>query len=133
MLGTLDFFFGHSHSIWRPVRSTKQIQQNRQQSLTLVAVSCRTGSANNPVHLLRSARRIPASEGALFWWDHRDGELLFMLPNEQLTVESLEERLNVLATYIDFQGKSENNNPIISYRVVEFSSITGTPAPSMGH
>jgi poly-beta-1,6-N-acetyl-D-glucosamine synthase len=121
ILGTLDFLTGHRHAIWRPALSTKKVQQHHQ-SFTLVTLNCRTGSVN-PAKLLRNARRLPASQGALFWWDQRHGQVLFMLPTDQLTTEDLEKRIKVLAAYISSPNTAAASSPVLSYRVVQFTPL----------
>ncbi len=118
ILGTLDYWLGHRHHIWQPVRSTKQVQKGHQ-PLTLVAMQCRFGSV--PIDLMSKIHRIPASEGLLFWWDHNHDQVLFILPNDQLTAESLEERVSALAKYISSHDSSVES-PVLSYRLVEFST-----------
>jgi glycosyltransferase involved in cell wall biosynthesis len=120
VLGTLDFWVGEGHHIWRPIRSTKQVQQNNH-SLTLVALQCRKGSVS--ANLMAKIHRIPDSQGTLFWWDAKRGQVLFILPNDQFTVESLEERINALANYIGTRDKI-SDNPVLSYRLVQFTAQT---------
>lgn len=118
-LGSLDFFIGQSHHIWRPVRSTKKVHKDRQ-PLTLVALQCRTGSVR-PANLMRNVRHIPTSQGVLFWWDPPHSQVLFILPNDQFTTESLEDRIHALATYINSHSTPAGDS-VVSYRVVQFAS-----------
>lgn len=120
LLGALDFWLGHRHHIWRPIRSTKKIHENRQ-PLTLVALQCRNGTVS-PSNLMRQARYLPASQGLMFWWDHHGSQVLFILPNDDFKVESLEERITALASYISSRH-TFSDNPVLSYRVVKFTPL----------
>lgn len=120
LLGILDFWVGQGHHIWRPIRSTKQVQQNNH-SLILVALQCRKGSVS--ANLMTKIHHIPDSQGTLFWWDTKRGQVLFILPNDEFTTESLEERINALADYIGARDKI-GDNPVLSYRLVQFTTQT---------
>jgi len=118
MLGYLDYMLGHSHHIWKPASSTKRVQENRQ-PFTLVAFQYCADSIT-PDRLMRITRRIPSSQGILFWWDHGRQQVMFMIPTGQLTPPALQEHTQELATYISCDGKSTNST-VLSSRVVQFA------------
>lgn len=118
VLGWLDFHVGQSHHIWRPVRSTKQLQ-HAQQGASLLFMQC-IPNTFSPRRLMRNMHRIPADYGTLFWWDYRRSQVIFLLPDGPLSHESLDDRVRVLTDYL----KSPNDtavSPIVFYRSVEFA------------
>ncbi|MDP9315966.1 MAG: glycosyltransferase [Chloroflexota bacterium] len=119
ILGYLDFTRGYEHHIWRPIKSTKELQKSAQQ-LTLVGISI-SGSWIRRAELMHRLRRIPPAHGTLFWWDHKHKEVIFLIASDQLKPAALQERITMLAAYI---GAAEITTPDsnVKYRVVEFSS-----------
>lgn len=121
-LGFLDFARRHSHHIWRPVRSTKQMQPSSQ-SVTLVAMRYRAGSLRR-ADLMRSMRRIPQSQGVLFWWDYQRKEIFFILPASCAAhgtpCARLEEHVDTLASYIR-PHRSVRGEVLLDYRIVELA------------
>jgi poly-beta-1,6-N-acetyl-D-glucosamine synthase len=122
-LGWLDFHGGHSHHIWRQVRSTKQIQQPHQRA-SMLFMQC-TPESFSPRRLTRNLRRIPPDYGMLFWWDYRCSQVVFLLPDSQLSDESLKERVRILASYLK-RGNDADPSPVVFYRTIEFAEPSQT-------
>jgi glycosyltransferase involved in cell wall biosynthesis len=122
LLGTMDFLLGHSHQIWRPVRTAK-LKHQHNQTLTLVAMQCRAGSIG-PVSVMRGLRRIPASEGSLCWWDQEHSQVLFMLGTQPSSASALEDRVKALAEYIS----SPSAPAMLDYRVVHLAPLLSLQA-----
>lgn len=122
-LGSLDYLLGHRHHIWKPAPSTKRVQDNRR-PVTLIAFQCGEGSIT-PARLMCATRRIPSSQGVLFWWDQGRQQVMFMIPANQLTPLALEDRVQKLATYITCEGKSASST-VLSCRVVQFATPCGS-------
>jgi biofilm PGA synthesis N-glycosyltransferase PgaC len=119
-LGWLDFHIGQSHHIWRQIRSTKQIQ-HYQQGGSLLCLQCKPDSFS-PRHLMQSMYRIPPAYGILFWWDYRRSQVMFLLPDSQLSDESLEDRVRILTDYLK-QPNNASSYPVIFYRTVRFAEL----------
>jgi hypothetical protein len=77
-------------------------------------MQCRAGSID-PAIVMRGLRRIPASEGALCWWDQEHSQVLFMLPTEPPSSTALEDRVQALAAYIS----TPSAPAMVNYRVVQ--------------
>jgi poly-beta-1,6-N-acetyl-D-glucosamine synthase len=116
-LGGLDFTFGRTLQIWRPVRSTKQVLTSSG-PLTLLMLQCRAGTIN-PARLLHSAKTVPALQGTLVWWDHRNSQLLFKLPTGHAT-ESLEPWLHEITRHLSAASRPPEDI-VLSYWIVTFS------------
>lgn len=115
-LGTLDYWRGHSHQIWRRVDSTKRLAER--QALTLVALQCPAGSVR-PERLLGRGRA-PASHGTLCWWDAWHSQVLFRLPahNDPLVLNA---QVQALAEYVYGLSKRPTS---LSYRVISFGELS---------
>lgn len=120
MLGVLDVWFGQQHHIWRPALSSKQVT-DAADSLTLVAFQCRQGSVQ-PADLMRRAQRIPPAHGALFWWDQRHDQVLFLAPHGHPGEAALEERIAAYATLLNQPNRSHSTTTLW-YRVIQFCAI----------
>jgi glycosyltransferase involved in cell wall biosynthesis len=118
-LGTLDFWRGRRHHVWRPISTTKQLHQ-RDQVLTLVAVSCRPGHIGFS-DLVRTIRRMPLSEGRLFWWDPAENQVLFTLPEPAAPASPLPRRVADLVAH--FTSRHLTPAAVLSYRTVQFNSV----------
>jgi glycosyltransferase involved in cell wall biosynthesis len=119
ILGTLDFLFGQSHHIWKPIRSTKRVQPE-QRPLTIVILKCGPGVVR-PARLVRRMRRIPAAEGVLFWWSQKRRQVLFMLPTDETTSADFEARLRQLTAYI--APRRSPDGVVVAHDIVRFSSV----------
>jgi biofilm PGA synthesis N-glycosyltransferase PgaC len=116
-LGGLDFMFGRTLEIWRPVRSTKQVLTSSG-PLMLLTLQCRAGTIR-PARLLQCARTVPALQGTLVWWDHRNSQLLLKLPASQKS-ECLEPWIDQIARHISDRRQSPQDI-VLSYCIVTFS------------
>lgn len=119
LLGSLDAALGRSHHIWKPIPSTKQIRLN-QRMFALIAFQYGANRIR-PDCLMRITRRVPSSQGVLFWWDYERREVMFMVPASQ---PRLAESAGELAAYItrdpQFAGSA-----VLSFRVVQFAAPSG--------
>lgn len=127
LLGTFDYLSKYSHYIWKPIRSTKEVQAACQ-PLMLVIFQCQAGSIDSGSLIRRVTNYIPSSAGVLLWWDLDVNQMLFALPDNDLATESLKERIGTLIAHIT-RGNSHNN--VLSYRVVQLPSshFFSTPQP----
>lgn len=120
LLGTIDWAVGHSHHVWRPVRSTKQMQSKREH-LTLVTLSYKAGSVRR-ASLLRSLRRARRARGTLVWWDEQHKQVLLSVPSVHLSQRALDEHIaDALADVRSYPAAA--GAEIVGCRVVQF------PAP----
>jgi poly-beta-1,6-N-acetyl-D-glucosamine synthase len=121
LLGALDFWRGHSHHIWRPVKSTKKVQMR--DSLTLVAVQCRSGSIRT-ARVLDRVGRDSTSPSLLCWWDSQCSQVLFSVATDQLNEDVLEAQINRLAA-TRRNASAPANSAMLMYRVVQFTTPPG--------
>ncbi|HMQ29567.1 MAG TPA: glycosyltransferase [Chloroflexaceae bacterium] len=120
LLGWLDFRHGRPHHIWRQVRSTKQVAQPRQMG-SLLFLQCRPASVSTR-QLRRVLHRIPPEHGKLLWWDYQQGQVIFLLPEEQLAPEALSARVRALTGYLHRLG-ARSSPRVVFYRTIQLANL----------
>jgi GT2 family glycosyltransferase len=119
LLGALDTVRGRTHVVWRHAASTKEVLPYSE-SMTLVSLRWRPDAFDGEA-LFGEIQNLPASEGAVCWWDRRGGELLLRLEGGRPAEEWIERRLLANRIQRPMVAPSALDCPTVSCRTVQFA------------